>query len=527
MRIISALLFTLLVNFWCPQGYADPDPATPFFDISTNVLTLPTVAADGLFFGPVTLLHEGDLRFSVLSVFGPIVSETTLSAAHYANGELRLSGVLVAGRRYSRAVFRLVNDSQFQLTEIVEPVQVLPTDYENRHDIDIADPTIPPLAEFSDIVQEPAEMNAFNQRIAFADFFQEGSMSAVAFSWVYRQAFKPEQYPGGYPQPDSPAKVYFLKKNAAGEWIDGTSQLLRNDDRYVCVMPSLIEVADFNNDGMPDVVVSCTGIDFPLIVPEGTTDANEYLIQFSLADQYLLLSQVDGSYQRKLVPTTNPRTGSGLYAHDSAAADFDGDGNTDIVYVDAGGNLRPQMMWGNGDGTFTQDGEVFPEFYYGKAHFGTGVIKVDDRIQVYISTPPPGYSGPSADEFEAGGTQIYEYRDGHMDLVADLSAHMPNIPGTATKYGYFYDFIYANGAYYGYTTDHLTANEHAIIKFDSNTLAGTVVSAWRRGPAYAGAPGNFRLVNGKFVIETMGCGARRNDPQDWFYQICNISVPIQ
>ena len=73
--------------------------------------------------------------------------------------------------------------------------------------------------------------------------------------------------------------------------------------------PNALAIADFNNDGLPDIAVG----------------------SFSTGNIYLLLNQGNGTFSS---PTTIASPG-GANTPDLIAGDFNGDGNTDVAAVDS------------------------------------------------------------------------------------------------------------------------------------------------------------------------------------------------
>ena len=147
----------------------------------------------------------------------------------------------------------------------VTPKAVFKTSDENKHNIDLDNPTFIQMSEInnidSTITRADGQQGWSGRAFAFADFMQDGTYSVIAAAHVNRNVY-PKFNPNGYA--DSPAKLYFLRKSADGKWMDTTTALISDDtSRYTCVTPTYMEVADFNNDKKPDVFVACTGIDYP------------------------------------------------------------------------------------------------------------------------------------------------------------------------------------------------------------------------------------------------------------------------
>jgi hypothetical protein len=94
--------------------------------------------------------------------------------------------------------------------------------------------------------------------------------------------------------------------------------------------PYSVAVADFNNDGIPDIVA-----------PEAAAIPETYQYYHDLA---VLIGNGDGTFRS---PTTNNLPGSPVYV---AVGDFNGDGNMDLVAT--GGGAEVWVLLGNGDGTF-------------------------------------------------------------------------------------------------------------------------------------------------------------------------------
>lgn len=162
--------------------------------------------------------------------------------------------------------------------------------------------------------------------LAYGDFLQDGSTTVLSVDYLENYS----KFAADWIAP----RIYFFKKVGAS-WVDVTNKLLK--DTTGCKGLKKASVADFNNDGRPDLFLGCTGAD--------TTDSIGENVR-------ILLSQADGTYVNNELPLI-------CYCHGSAAGDINGDGNIDVVTYD---NLsisshypHPIALIGNGDGTFKQD----------------------------------------------------------------------------------------------------------------------------------------------------------------------------
>ena len=397
---------------------------------------------------------------------------------------------------------------------LIVPMPVYATSYENKNSAAVDNPTIPPISEISNIVPELGEMY-FSERIAFADLFQDGNYSVVVMSTMFKNIF-----PVGFNPnkgADSPAKIYFLQKDSNGKWTDQTSRLIKDPaSRYTCITPSFLEVADLNNDKKPDVVIACTGTDFPFTLPPGETEAAPYWV----SKQFIILSQADGSYRVKEVPVTSP-VDNRIYGHQAAVADIDGDRNADILYVDPNGNSKPFIAWGNGDGTFRQDMTRFPTDILNSGIYGIRAIPIDGKINVVVSASAAG-SDPN---YPAGyGSKVLHYVNGKFEYLGDFT--IPTVVATGLKYGLGLDFIYKNGFYYGYFVDWNYANQ-AILKLDLKTGVSSILGTLTQPPGYGGPSGNILIRDNSFVNVMADCGNSATKPSDWLYYACAMAIPIQ
>ena len=389
---------------------------------------------------------------------------------------------------------------------LIVPMPVLATSYENKNDIALDDPKLPNLQDIPGVTLESGEQNIGERGVAFADFLQEGAFSAITASTFYKNVF-----PGSNPSkwPDSPAKLYFLRKDASGKWTDVTNQLIKTpSERTICVSPGFIEIADMNKDGRPDAVISCTGPDFPI---NGVFDDSSL--------QYAVLSQPDGSYRVVMLGVPS------IYAHQVALADIDGDGNVDILSVDPGHFRSPIVLWGNGDGTIRVDSTRFPADMFQKAIYGIRAIPINGKINVVVSGNPVGaQSGPPAsNEY---GTKVLQYSGGKFQYVNDLSAGIPKVSSSGLSYALALDAIYKAGYYY-FLRVNADYTGSAIVKTDATTGASTLLTEVIRG-ATADTSGVLKLTSaGNFVSQMANCGANAIKTTDYFHYQCTFSIPLR
>ena len=388
----------------------------------------------------------------------------------------------------------------------IVPMHVFSTSYDNKNNIRLDNPKLPHLSDISNVISEVGEQDISERAVAFADFMQEGAFSAITASTFYKNAF-----PGNNPSkwPDSSAKLYVLRKDASGAWIDVTSQLIKTvSERYICVSPGFIEVADINNDGKPDAVISCTGPDFTI---GGVFN--------DLSLQYAVLSQSDGSY--KVVNLSI----APIYAHQVALADIDGDGNVDVLSVDTGHFQTPIVLWGNGDGTFRVDTSRFPADMYQKSIYGIRAIPIDGKVNVVVSGNPVGaQSGvPSVSDY---GTKVLHYVNGVFQYVNDLSNGIPKATNTGLTYGLALDVIYKGGFFYFLrVTGDYTGS--AIVKTDPVTGASTLLAEVIRGNT-SDTSGVFKLTSEDNFVSQMGdCGPNSLRATDYFHYQCTFSIPLR
>lgn len=255
--------------------------------------------------------------------------------------------------------------------------------------------------------------------IALGDFFQDGSLSVVAFSNTFDNPSGPANLAG---------RAYFFRSEA-GKWVDRTSLLLT--DQTGCISPRKVLVADFNGDGKPDVFASCTGYDGP--------------VNGKLPGEHprLLLSQPDGTYK-------NTPFQLNCYCHSSAAADVRGDGYADIVVQD---NATEGVAYfvNNKDGSFTMDRSRVPvsaQRFGASGEYTRGIWTVE-LVDVWHSGRYELFLG-GVDKIDCPGCgwvwKSKIYRNNGRNAWSDNSVlELPSLESRATD---VYDMLVVDGNLY-------------------------------------------------------------------------------
>jgi hypothetical protein len=392
---------------------------------------------------------------------------------------------------------------------LVVPMPVFKTSYENKNNIDFGNTAIPSIRALGIPKVYADETDSSDRTVTFADFTQDGKYSA--FTSVNRFA---NLY--GVPNiNDIPGVAYFLEQDATGKWVDISSKMFANlADRKTCPSTSFSLVADLNNDGKPDVYISCHGVDADLTNIPGVDFAATQRVS-----QVRFLSQPDGTYKR--VESTYL-----IYGHKAALADIDGDGNVDVVTVDPY-NVNdglPFVLWGNGDGTFRRDDAVITKNLWNYTDRNAGgvwnveLIPDNGKLNLLLL----GFNKTLI--VKDFGSAV---KNG-VDYSKAVSIPMP-VYSTGDMYSLIIDTVFINNAYYFDATVYSTAAKGdmiiTIFKYDAigqyqSTLYNFVNTHDANWTTFVA---QIKPQNGKFIAYGSGCPPVGGPNQG----MCAMSVPIQ
>jgi hypothetical protein len=154
---------------------------------------------------------------------------------------------------------------------------------------------------------------------AFGDFAKAGRLDLITASITYDMRKPIEQA--------TPSRLRYWKKLSNGSFSEDSAMLNSN---VGCIHPRKSLVADFNNDGAPDVFIVCHGY-----------DAGDFPGEKNL----IILSQPSGNFS---VASASDDIG---FWHGGTAVDVNNDGFVDVMLVD--GNDTIFTMLNDGAGRFT------------------------------------------------------------------------------------------------------------------------------------------------------------------------------
>lgn len=238
---------------------------------------------------------------------------------------------------------------------------------------------------------------------AFADFKRNGQYQLFMASLVYDPAKPQAQATKG--------EFRFYNQNADGTYTEDTTLLA---DHTGCIHPRKAIVADFNQDGRPDVFVACHGYDAAPFPGEKSA---------------VLFSQTDGTYKTTFMADA-------AFNHAAAAGDLNGDGYPDVVLVDNTVAQTPYVLINNKNGSFTKSTEWIPPGLKYSTTFSVELVDFnnDGKLDLWIA----------GHEWEIEGSPRIYLNPGN----GNFSAVTPTVLPAVANEGVLLDMVFHNNHIY-------------------------------------------------------------------------------
>ncbi|HWY56603.1 MAG TPA: VCBS repeat-containing protein [Terriglobales bacterium] len=149
-----------------------------------------------------------------------------------------------------------------------------------------------------------------------------------------------------------------------------------------------ISIADFNGDGIPDLVIPAGGV-------------------------YVLLGRGDGTFDKPRRVIANDRAGTCTGTPQLVVSDFNGDGKTDLAYCERhyGNGGKIWVALGNGDGTFQKPISLTVPANQGVFSFAVGDFNSDGKTDILTNYYLPNtWLKTETDLFLGNGNGTFQRR---------------------------------------------------------------------------------------------------------------------
>jgi hypothetical protein len=204
---------------------------------------------------------------------------------------------------------------------------------------------------------------------AYADFTGHGRLDLFRAVLTYDPSLPIAQA--------TPSRFEFYGKQADGSFTLNTVAMPPSDG---CLHPRKAIVADFNNDGRPDVFVACHGYDAAPFPGERSK---------------VVLSRSDGTY------TVSDASSDIGFNHSASAMDLNGDGRVDVVVANNADADRLYTLLNDGTGHFVRESpsRLPAALRNGGNYFSVELVDVneDGKLDLLVG----------GHEFEGGTTALF------------------------------------------------------------------------------------------------------------------------
>jgi len=265
----------------------------------------------------------------------------------------------------------------------LDPLPVKDTSYKNYKEVGLTPQNL------------PGNRSGDGPIRTYADFTRSGRLDM--FVVVFNSPWPPTTL-----EDQNPSIMEFWQKQADGSFIL-RDDLLKNPNDG-CTHPRKAIVADFNQDGVPDVFVVCHGFDAD---------------PFPGEKNKVILSQSDGKF---LIQNASDDVG---FFHGASAADLNGDNYPDVLVVDNNDRDKLYVLLNNTDGSFRRETtERLPYSLINNGNYYT-VELVDINSDNFVDALLGGHEHENAET-------LLLVNDGDNYFITTPPTAIPSVPDSST-----------------------------------------------------------------------------------------------